>query len=257
MNIKRVLFIWFITFFDETTSGGAIKKEIMSNKELAEEIHKPNITKQKIHPSFIGKIWGAHLADMQLINKSNEGICFLLCVIAIFSKYAGVIPLKDKKSTTITDTFQIILDESNRKPNETLVDKGSEFCNRSIKSWPDKIDIEMYSTHNEGKSIVAVRFVRTLKNEIYKYVTSISKNVYINKLDDIVKKCNSTYHRTIKIKPVDARTNKYIDFNKENNKEGPNLKLVMMQEYQNEKIFLQKGYVPNWPQKVLVKSYFF
>ena len=88
-------------------------------------------------------------------------------------------------------------------------------------------------------------------------MTSISKNVYVNKLDDIVKKCNSTYHRTIKIKPADARTNKYIDFNKENNKEGPNLKLVMMQEYQNEKIFLQKGCVPNWPKKVLVKSYFF
>ena len=103
----------------------------------------------------------------------------------------------------------------------------------------------MYSTHNEGKSVVAVRFVRTLKNEIYKYVTSISKNVYVDKFDDIVNNYNNKDHSAIKMKLVDEKLSTYIDFNKENNKEGPNLKLVMMQEYQNEKIFLQKGYVPN------------
>ena len=78
------------------------------------------------------------------------------------------------------------MDESNRKPNKVLVDKGSEFYNRSMKSWLVKIDIEMYSTHNEGKSVVVERFVITLKNKIFKYMTSISQNVYIDKLDDIV-----------------------------------------------------------------------
>ena len=67
-----------------------------------------------------------------------------------------------------------------------MVDKGSEFYNRSIKSWLEKNDVEMYSTHNEGKSVIAERFIRTLKNKIYKYMTSVSKNVYIDKLDDIV-----------------------------------------------------------------------
>ena len=76
--------------------------------------------------------------------------------------------------------------ESNRKPNKVWVDKGSEFYNRSMKSWLVKIDIEMYSTHNEGKSVVAERLIRTLKNKIFKYMTSISQNVYIDKLDDIV-----------------------------------------------------------------------
>ena len=76
--------------------------------------------------------------------------------------------------------------ESNRKPNKVWVDKGSEFYNRSMKSWLVKIDIEMYSTHNEGKSVVVERFVITLKNKIFKYMTSISQNVYIDKLDDIV-----------------------------------------------------------------------
>ena len=84
----------------------------------------------------------------------------------------------------------------------------------------------MYSVHNEGKSVVAERFIRTLKNKFYKYVTSISKNVYIDKLDDIVNKYNNTYHRTIKMKPADVKASLYTDFNKENNKEDPKLKVV-------------------------------
>ena len=75
-----------------------------------------------------------------------------------------------------------------------------------MKSWLEKYDIEMYSTHNEGKSAIAERFIRNLKDKIYKYLMiSISKNVYIDKLDDIVNKCNNTYHRTIKVKPVHVK----------------------------------------------------
>ena len=81
--------------------------------------------------------------------------------------------------------FKRILRKSNRKPNKIWVDKGSEFYNRSIKSWLEKNDMEMYSILNERKSVLAERFSRTLKNKIYKYMTSISKNVYIDKLDDI------------------------------------------------------------------------
>ena len=83
----------------------------------------------------------------------------------------------------------------------------------------------MYSIHNRGKSVVAERFTRTLKNKIYKYMASISKNVYIDQLDGIVNKYNNTYHRSIKMKPVDVKSRIYIDFNKENNKEGPTFKV--------------------------------
>ena len=86
-----------------------------------------------------------------------------------------------------------------------------------MKSWLEKNGIEMYSTHNEGKSVIAERFIRTLKNKIYKYMTSISKNVYIDKLDDIVNKYNNTYHSTIKMKPVDVKSSTYIDSSKEIN----------------------------------------
>ena len=107
-----------------------------------------------------------------------------MCVIDSFSKYAWVVPLKDKKGVSIVNAFQKILKESDRKPNKIWVDKGSEFYNSSFKKWLKDNDIEMYLIHNEGKSVVAERFIRALKTKIYKCMTSISKNVYINKLDD-------------------------------------------------------------------------
>ena len=144
--------------------------------------------------------------------------------------------MNNRKSITITNAFQKILDESNRKPNKIWVDKGSQFYNRSMKSWLQDNNIEMYSTHNKGRSVVAERFIRFLKNKIYKYMTSISKNVYIDNLDDIVNKYNNTYHRTTKMKPVDVKSNIYVDFNKENNKEGPKFKVgdhVRISKYKN------------------------
>ena len=131
---------------------------------------------------------------MQLISKFNKGFRFLLCVIDIFSKYAWFVSLKDKKGVTIVDAFQKILDDSDRKPNKIWVDKGSEFYNNSFKKWLKDNDIEMYLIHNEGKSVVADIFIRTLKTKIYKYMTSVLKNVYIDTLDDIVGEYNNTYH---------------------------------------------------------------
>ena len=97
-----------------------------------------------------------------------------MCVIDIFSKYAWVVPLKDKKGVSIVDAFQKILDDSNRKPNKIWVDKGSEFYNNSFKKWLKDNDIEMYSRHYERKSIAAERFIRTLKTKIYKHMASVS-----------------------------------------------------------------------------------
>ena len=231
-------------FFDKKTVGAAIKNEITSNKELAEELHKAIIRKfkkRKVYSSFIDNIWGADLADIQLVRKLNKGISSLLCIIDIFSKYAWVIPLKDKKAITVTNAFPKILDESNRKPTRIWLDKGSQFYNRSMKSWLEKNDIEMYSTHNEGKSIIAERFIRTLKNKIYRCMTSVSKNVYIDKLDDIFNKYNNTYYRTIKMKPADVKSNTYIDFNKGNDKEGPKFKVGDHVRTSKYKTFLQKG----------------
>ena len=97
-------------------------------------------------------------------------------------------------AVTITNTFQKILKESNCKSNKIWVDKGSEFYNISMKSFLQNNNIELFSTHNERKIVVAERSIKTLKNEIYKYMTSISKNVHIDKLDDVVKEYSNTYH---------------------------------------------------------------
>ena len=112
----------------------------------------------------------------------------------------------------------------------------------------------MYSIYNEGKSVFAERYVRTLKTKIYKYMTSVSKNVYINKLDDIVGEYNNTYHRTIKMKPADVKDNTYIDFKKEVNDKVSKFKVgdnVRISKYKN---IFAKGHTPNWSEEVFVVS---
>ena len=241
-------------FFDSKVSGSGAKL-IPENEQLANELHKPIIRKfekGKVYSTFKDNIWGVDLAGMQLLSKYNKGIRFLLCVIDIFSKYAWVVPFKDKKGIRIVKAFQIILKQSNRKTNKIWVDKGSEFYNAYFRKWLLDNDAVMYSTHNEGKSVVAERFIRTLKSKIYKYMTSISKNVYIDKLDDIVDEYNKTYHTTIKMKPIDVKDNTYINTSKEINNKDPKFKVgdhVRKSKYKN---IFAKGYMPNWSEEVFV-----
>ena len=129
---------------------------------------------------------------MQFLSKYNRGIKYLLCVIDLFSKYAWVVPIKDKIGTSIVNAFKKILSDLNRKPNKTWVDQGSEFYNKSFKDVLKINNIEIYSTYNEGKSIVAERFIRIWKNKIFKHMRAISKNIYFDALDDIVDKYNNT-----------------------------------------------------------------
>ena len=189
-------------FFDKKSSGTGITNEI--NYQLANEVHKAIIRKfkkRKVYSSFRENIWGEDLADMQSLNKYNKGIKYLLCAIDLFSKYAWVVPLKDKKGLSIVNAFLEIISKG-RKPNKIWVDRDSEFYNNSFKDFLKMNNIEIYSTYNEGKSVIAERFVKTLKNKIFKHMTAISKNFYFNVLDDIVNKYNNTVHKTIEMKPV-------------------------------------------------------
>ena len=154
---------------------------------------------------------------MQSLSKYNKLIKYLLCAIDLFSKYAWVIHLKDKKGTSIVNAFQKIISKE-RKPNKIWVDQGSEFYNNSFKDFLKINNIEMYSTYNEGKSVIAERFIRTLKNKIYKHMTAISKNIYVDVLDDIVNKYNNTVHKTIKMKPIDVTDDSFAEYNEESNK---------------------------------------
>ena len=163
----------------------------------------------------------------------------------------GLFLLKDKKGVSIVNAFQKNLDSSKRKPNKIWVVQGSEFYNNHFKKWLKDIDISMYSTYNEGKSVVAERFIRTLKNQIYKHMTSISKNVYFD-VDDIVDECNNTYHKTIKMKPRDVKSDSFAEHIEESNEKDPKLKVgdhVRISKFKN---VIAKGYTRNWSKQIFI-----
>ena len=223
------------------------KKEV--NKILAEELHKPVIkkfNKRKVYSQFKDNIWGVDLADMQSLKRKNKGIKYVLCAIDLYSKYAFVIPLKDKKGISIVNAFNKIIKQSNRKPDKIWLDQGSEFYNNNnFKKWLSDNNIIMYSTYNEGKSVVPERFIRTVKNKLYKHITASDKNVYYDVLDDVVNKYNNTKHSTIKIKPIDVGDNKrvYID---EHNEKYSRFKVGDRVKISKFKNIFAKGYTPNW-----------
>ena len=218
-------------FFDKKSTGSGITRNTTksSSSILADERHKPIIrkfNKRKVYSQFKDNIWGVDLADMQSLSRKNKGIKYLLCAIDLYSKYAFVIPLKDKKGISIVNAFNKIIKQSNGKPNKIWVDQGGEFYNNVFEKWLSDNDIIMYSTYNEGKSVVAERFIRTLKNKLYKHMTATGKNVYYV-LDDAVNKYNNTKHSTIKMKPTDVKNNKTVYIDEHNEKDMLNDMLLI------------------------------
>ena len=245
-------------FFDKKSTGSGFKKLKNTTKSrsliLADELHKPVIRKfkkRKVYSQFKDNIWKVDLADMQSLSRKNKGIKYLLCAIDLYSKYAFVIPLENKKGISVTNGFNKIIKQSNRKPNKIWVDQGGEFYNNVFKKWLSDNDIIMYSTYNEGKSVVAERFIRTLKTKLYKHVTAIGKNVYYDVLEDVVNKYNNTKHSTIKMKPKDVGNNKrvYID---EHNKKRSRFKVGDRVRISKFKNIFAKGYTPNWSSEIYI-----
>ena len=149
------------------SSGSGILNE--PNYQLENELHKPiirNFNERKVYSSFTDNIWGDELADKQSLSKYNKGIMYLLCAIDLFSKYAWVVPLKDTRGISIVNAFQKIILKGH-KPNKIWVDQGGGFYNNLFKRFLKTNNIEMYSTYNEPKSVVAERFIRTLKNKVF------------------------------------------------------------------------------------------
>ena len=185
------------------------------------------------------------------IRKYNKGLQSLLCVIDSFCKYEWVISLKDKKIITIARAFQKVLNEFGGKPNKILVDKGRKSYNRSIKSRFKENGTKIYSRHNEGKTVVCETLIRTLKNKTYKYVILISKNVYINRLSNIVNECSNTYHSTIQIHSADVKSSMIIDFAVKNNDKDPKYEAHDHKRRSKYKSIFAKGLASNWFEEVL------
>ena len=187
---------------------------------------------------------------MQLLSRKNKSIKYLLCAIDLYSKYAFVIPLKDKKGISIVNAFNKIIKQSNRKPNKIWVDQGGEFYNNVFEKWLSDNNIIMYSTYNEGKSVVAERFIRTLKNKLYKHMTATGKKVYYDVLHDVVNKYNNTKHGTIKMKPIDVGdNNKIVD---EHNEKDSRFKVGDRVRISKFKNIFAKGYTPNWRKEIFI-----
>ena len=247
---QRGLASMIYKFFEKKSVGSGINSSLI----LENELHKPVIkkfNKRKVYSQFKDNIWGVDLADVQSLSKKIKGIKYLLCAIDLYSNYVFVIPLKDKKGISIVNAFDKIIKQSKRKPNKIWVDQGSEFYNRVFKKWLSDNDIIMYSTINGGKSVIAERFIRTLKNKLYKHMTASGKNVYYDILDDVVNKYNNTKHSTIKMKPIDVKNNKrvYID---EHNEKDSRFKVGDRVRIFKFKNIFAKGYTPNWSKEIFI-----
>ena len=230
---------------------GVNKKKVSA---LAKELHKSvrrKFERRRVLVSGIDKIWAADLADMKAFFKFNQGFNFLLLVIDIFSKYGWIIPLKNKEGKTVASALKTIFKE--RKPEKMWVDKGKEFYNKDVKEL-----IELYSTENEEKSSVVERWIRTMKEKMWKYFTDNNTNHYVDILPDLVKDYNNTQHSSIKMTPVEASKKKNelevwrnlypdrlkrIDIN-------PKFSIGDKVRISKKKKTFEKGYTTRWTEEI-------
>ena len=223
---------------------------------LAEELHKPvkrKFRKRRVLVSGIDKIWAADLADMQALSKENEGYKFLLLVIDTFSKYGWIVPLKDKKGETIVKALKEIFKESGRRPDKLWTDKGREFFNKDVRDL-----VYLYATENEEKSSIAERWIRTMKEKMFKYFTDNNTYNYIDALPELVEDYNNTVHSTTKLTPTDASKeenelkvwrNLYPDRYK-TSRLNPKFSVGDKVRITKKKKDFEKGYTARWTEEI-------
>ena len=207
--------------------------------------------KRRVLVNGIDKIWAADLVDMQAFSKFNRGIKYLLAVIDVFSKYGWLIPLKDKTGKSVASALKTILKE--RQPEKMWVDKGKEFYNKDVKEL-----VELYSTENEEKSRVVERWIRTMKERMWKYFTDNNTNRYVYVLPDLVKGYNDTRHSSIKMTLVEASKKKneltvwrtlYPD-HLERHDINPEFSVGDKVRISKKKKTFEKGYTTRWTEEI-------
>ena len=171
---------------------------------LAKELHKPRricFPRRRVHVKGIDQIWSADLVDMSAFSKDNHGVKYLLTIIDVFSKYTWVMPPKTKTGKDITKAFDYIIEGSRRKPSRLWVDKGTEFYNQTFNKYLEQNNIQMYSTHNEGKAVVVERFNRTIKTRLWMYFRANSTTRYFDILPALLQQYNHSVHRSMGMTP--------------------------------------------------------
>ena len=245
-----------------------VKKTRYSKKKVEEflakqrvyTLHKPirhRFKTRRVLVSNIDDQWQADLVDMQKLRKYNKNYNYILTVIDIFSKFAWAIPIKKKTGEEILKAFNIIF--KYRRPMKIHTDKGLEFINKPTQNLFQKLGIHWFTTENETKAQVVERFNRTLKSKMYKYFTANNTKTWIDIIHDLIFNYNNSYHRSIKMTPVEASLEK-------------NSKSVYDSLFPNEKIGklkgkfkvgdrvriskkrkdFTKGYLPNFTEEIFV-----
>ena len=193
---------------------------------------------------------------MRSLFSKNQYAKYLLCAIVVFIKYAWVKLLKDKKGKAVLNAFVEIVNESSRKPNKLWVDQEREFYNKLMQDRLDDNNILMYSTHNEGKSVIVEWFIKILTAKVYKKMTANNSKSYLAYLRKLLHKYNNTYHHSINKKPINA------DYSALTEKSSTNFKALKFKindrvrntRYKN---IFSKSYTENWSREISVINWLF
>lgn len=243
---------------DNFPSTTYVKLIEMSKEKVVDELHKAarkNYNRRSVILKGIDDLWQADLIDFKNLSKDNDGYKYILVVIDCLSKYAWVVPIKRKTKGDVTDAFERIMRQSNRKPSNLQTDMGTEFYNDLFKKSMKQNNINHYSSFSIKKASIAERLIKTLKNNLYKYFNTHGSYKWKDlPLKEVVRKYNNTVHSTTKYKPVYVNT-----INQ--NKVLCNIIASQKQTYKKRKIkfkvgdcvriskykgCFKKGYTPNW-----------
>ena len=204
------------------------------------------------HRSTMANGFGRHA----IMQKHNDGYRYLLVCIDVFSKYAWVIPLKNKTGHSLVEAFKLIL-ASRRKPEKVMTDQGTEFFNKHFKALMKEEDIELYNTYNETKASIVERLIRTLKKKMWRYFTAKKTMRYINVLPDLVHSYNHSVHHSIKMKPADNEKRVWHTlYDKPDTTKHPNYKFKIGDQVRISKIkrTFEKCYLPNFSKEIFTIS---
>ena len=223
-------------------------------------LHKPirhRFKKRRVIVSKIDDQWQADLVDMQKNKSQNKNFNYILTVIDIFSKFAWAIPIKNKTGDSITRAFEIIFKD--RIPTKLHTDKGLEFINKSTQNLFKRKGIHWFATENETKAQVVERFNRTLKSKMYKYFTAKGTKTWINIIDELVYNYNNSYHRSIKMTPVEGSLKKNSKIVYNNLFPKLQSKPVKSKFLMGDRVRISKkrkdfakGYLPNFTEEVFI-----
>src|SRR6266516_7730527 len=225
--------------------------------EKSYTLHKQSKTKFRRRRTFakgINELWQAYLADLSLLSNENDTYRYLLTCIDVFSKYARVIPLKNKSGKTLTTAFAKMIESQQCKLLQT--DKGTEFLNASFQKLLSDRNIRHYTSENDDiKASVVERFNRTLKGAMWRYLTHTSNGRYIDVLPQLVSSYNDTYHSSIKMAPSEVNAHNESDVRR---RLFPVKNITIKWRYsvgqtvrmrQSKRVF-KKGYEPSWTEEI-------